>query len=60
MPIAQRAYTDPMPLTCNIDSRGKVARLIYGIVLIVAGVALAPFWARGQTRSCAGSSLPFA
>lgn len=34
-----------MPLTCNIDSRGKVARLLYGIIMLVAGVALAVFWA---------------
>jgi hypothetical protein len=29
-----------MPLTCNIDARGKVARLIYGLVLLVIGVVL--------------------
>ena len=29
-----------MPLTCNIDARGKVARLIYGLVLIVLGAVL--------------------
>ena len=34
-----------MPLTCNIDSRGKLARLIYGILLIVLGLLLALFWA---------------
>ena len=34
-----------MPLTCNIDSRGKVARLLYGIIMLLAGVALTVFWA---------------
>jgi hypothetical protein len=34
-----------MPMTCNIDSRGKLARFIYGIVLIVLGVVLAWVWA---------------
>jgi hypothetical protein len=29
-----------MPLTCNIDARGKVARLIYGLVLLAIGVVL--------------------
>ena len=29
-----------MPLTCNIDARGKVARLIYGLVLLIIGVVL--------------------
>jgi hypothetical protein len=32
-------------LECNIDSRGRVARLVYGIVLIVAGVVAAALWA---------------
>jgi hypothetical protein len=34
-----------MPLTCNIDSRGKAARLIYGIILLLIGAALVGFWA---------------
>jgi hypothetical protein len=34
-----------MPLTCNIDSRGKLARLIYGAVMIVAAVLAAALWA---------------
>jgi hypothetical protein len=34
-----------MPLTCNIDSRGKLARLIYGIVLLAIGLLLAWRWA---------------
>jgi uncharacterized membrane protein HdeD (DUF308 family) len=34
-----------MPLQCNIDSKGKLARLIYGLVLLAAGVAMIFFWA---------------
>jgi hypothetical protein len=34
-----------MPLTRNINSRGKVVRLIYGIILAAIGIALAVFWA---------------
>jgi hypothetical protein len=34
-----------MPLTCNIDSRGRVVRAIYGIMLLLTGIALAVFWA---------------
>ncbi len=34
-----------MPLTCNIEARGKVARLIYGIVLVVLGIVLLLAWA---------------
>lgn len=34
-----------MPLTCNIDSRGKVVRLIYGVVLIVIAIVLLFAWA---------------
>ena len=34
-----------MPLTCNIDSRGKAARLIYGIILLLIGAALTGLWA---------------
>jgi hypothetical protein len=41
-------YNVFMPLTCNIDSRGKAARLIYGIVLVVLGLALAWIWAAGS------------
>src|SRR4051794_31243693 len=41
-------YNLPMPLTCNIDSRGKLARLIYGIVLLLAGLLLAWLWAAGS------------
>lgn len=34
-----------MPLQCNIDAKGRAARLIYGIVLLAAGVLSAVFWA---------------
>jgi hypothetical protein len=34
-----------MALPCNIDSRGKLARLIYGIVLIVLSLVLLFRWA---------------
>jgi len=37
-----------MALTCNIDSRGKVARLVWGVLLVVGGVALAGLWAWGS------------
>ncbi len=34
-----------MPLTCNIDARGKRVRLLAGIGFMVAGVVLALVWA---------------
>ena len=34
-----------MPLTCNIDPRGKVVRLIYGIVMIALAAILLFAWA---------------
>ena len=34
-----------MPLQCNIDSRGKTARLVYGVVLFAAGVVMLVLWA---------------
>lgn len=34
-----------MPLKCNIDSRGKVARLIWGILLAGLGAVLIWLWA---------------
>ena len=37
-----------MPLTCNIDSRGKRARLIYGILMLLLGGALIVLWAAGS------------
>jgi len=37
-----------MPLTCNIDARGKAVRLIYGIFLSIIGLLLAIFLAWGS------------
>ncbi|HEY2587008.1 MAG TPA: hypothetical protein VGI81_14780 [Tepidisphaeraceae bacterium] len=34
-----------MSLSCNIDARGKLARLIYGVLMILLGLLLAAFWA---------------
>jgi uncharacterized membrane protein YccC len=34
-----------MARTCNIDARGKLVRLIYGVVLVVVAVALLIVWA---------------
>jgi hypothetical protein len=33
-------------MQCNIDAKGKLVRLVYGIVLIVAAVLVAMVWAR--------------
>ena len=35
-----------MGLSCNIDRRGRLARLIYGIIVAVLGVVLVLLWAR--------------
>ena len=37
-----------MPLTCNIDIRGRVARLIWGLLFLLIGVGLALLWAWGS------------
>ena len=37
-----------MPLTCNIDAKGKLVRLIYGAVLLIAGILLIALWAAGS------------
>jgi hypothetical protein len=34
-----------MALTCNIDARGKLARMIYGVILTGIGAAMAWLWA---------------
>ena len=34
-----------MPLQCNIDSRGRVGRLVKGLILLIAGVAMLFAWA---------------
>ena len=33
-----------MPLQCNIDSKGKLARLIWGIALVLIAIGLLIFW----------------
>ena len=37
-----------MALNCNIDSRGRRARLIYGIAMVLVGLTLSVFWAAGS------------
>ena len=34
-----------MALTCNIDAKGKVARLIYGLLVTLCGALMMAFWA---------------
>jgi hypothetical protein len=34
-----------LPMQCNIDAKGKFVRLIYGIVLLIAGLVLMFAWA---------------
>jgi uncharacterized membrane protein HdeD (DUF308 family) len=34
-----------MALTCNIDRKGRLARLISGILLLILGIVLAFAWA---------------
>ena len=34
-----------MKLTCNIDARGKLVRLIYGVAFVLVGVVLLLTWA---------------
>jgi hypothetical protein len=34
-----------MPLPCNIDARGKLVRLFYGLFLLVLGILLLFAWA---------------
>lgn len=38
-----------MPLTCNIDARGKVVRLVYGAMMIVGGLVTIVLWAWGSS-----------
>jgi hypothetical protein len=44
-----RAYNVPVALACNIDKRGRIARLIYGVVLVATAVVLAFTWAMHTT-----------
>jgi sugar phosphate permease len=46
--ICPVCYDFAMALTCNIDAKGKRVRLINGIIMILAAVAVAVFWARPQ------------
>ena len=34
-----------MAMTCNIDRKGRLARLISGILVLIAGVVIALAWA---------------
>jgi hypothetical protein len=34
-----------MSMTCNIDAKGKLVRLIYGLVFVIAGIVLLFAWA---------------
>src|SRR5947208_3324012 len=43
-----RGYNAVMALTCNIDSRGRVARLIWGLLFLLIGVGAALLWAWGS------------
>ena len=38
-------------MQCNIDAKGKVARLISGIVVVGVGILLMGMWARGSGQS---------
>jgi len=35
-------------MQCNIDSKGKVIRMVNGMILIIAGIALMIVWAWGS------------
>jgi len=51
-----------MPLTCNIGARGKVSRLIWGLLLILASVLLSVLraWPTGSMWMWAISGALFA
>jgi phage shock protein PspC (stress-responsive transcriptional regulator) len=34
-----------MPKTCNIDARGRLVRLVWGLILVAGGLLLMLFWA---------------
>jgi hypothetical protein len=38
-------------MQCNIDAKGKVARLCSGIIVLVAGILLMLMWARASGAS---------
>ena len=35
-----------MALSCNIDAKGKLARFIFGMILVVSAILAGVFWAR--------------
>ena len=35
-------------MRCNIDAKGKLARLIWGVALLIVGALLLIFWAHPQ------------
>jgi hypothetical protein len=37
-----------MALQCNIDARGKLVRLIYGVAFVFAGIVMVIAWAWGS------------
>jgi len=37
-------------MQCNIDARGKAARLIIGAVVLIIGVALVALWWQGSAE----------
>lgn len=34
-----------MPKTCNINARGRLVRLVWGLILVAGGLLLMLFWA---------------
>jgi hypothetical protein len=41
-------YNARMALTCNIDAKGKAVRLVYGIIMLMIGLAVTYWWAWGS------------
>lgn len=42
-----------MPMKCNIDTKGKAIRLVYGFALAIAGALLTWLWALGSASPLA-------
>lgn len=38
-------YHPQMPLNCNIDARGKLARFVWGLLCLLTGIVLLLAWA---------------
>ena len=51
-----------MALHCNIDSRGRAVRLVYGLILLGAGVGMLLWWAlpAGTARAWVATALVLA